>query len=276
MVTARSSREAPGPLTNARYLRTLCAGQTPALGGWCSTSSQFAAEAVSRSGVDWIGIDLQHGLTGPDGISGMLQAAALGGIPAIVRVPVSDWISVGRVLDAGAAGVIVPMVDSAEIARQAVESCKYPPIGKRSWGTTRAAFGEKHVDPNSANEVLVCLAMIETRAACDNLSEILAVPGIDGVFVGPSDLGISVGVGPGLAVTDPYHEGLIIDIAAECGRSSAIAGIYAGSTAAAVRWANAGYNFIVLQSDATLLRSGMAGALDDARAAIMETDGAIR
>src|SRR2546430_13039058 len=166
------------------------------VGGWCVMPSAFSAELMARCGFDWLCIDTQHGLIGYDQMTVMLQALAITGTPPFVRVPWNQPDHIMKALDAGAQGVFVPMVNSAEEAQAAVRACRYPPDGYRSWGPIRASLGAPDYSPQLANRSVICAVMVETVAALDQLAEIVSVPGVDAVFIGPSDSALSMGFGP--------------------------------------------------------------------------------
>ena len=162
------------------------------LGGWCSIPNSFTAEIMAHS-FEWVCIDMQHGLMGQDALVTMLQSVAITGTPAVVRVPWNEPSYIMRALDAGAQGVIVPMVNSAAEAALAVDACRYPPEGHRSWGPTRNALYSSS-GPVDINQSVVCTIMVENRPAIEALDKILDVDGIDAIFVGPGDLAVSLGV----------------------------------------------------------------------------------
>jgi 4-hydroxy-2-oxoheptanedioate aldolase len=236
-----------------------------AYGGWCMIPSAFAAEIVSASGCDWLCIDLQHGLIGNEHMRVMVQAAAIRATPVLVRVPWNEPASIMQALDAGADGVIVPMINTSDEARRAVAASRYPPLGHRSWGPLRSAMAQPGFDPSHGNEQTVCLVMIETDQAVANLDSILDVPGVDGVVVGPNDLAIShsgSNEGAGTSATDVE---MINRIAAGCRQRGLAAGISCSSGADARRWEETGYTLLALPSDGSLIGEGMAAVLAAAR-----------
>jgi 4-hydroxy-2-oxoheptanedioate aldolase len=242
----------------------LFADRQVAVGGWCLVPGAFTAEVMARSGFDWLCIDAQHGLIGYQEMLAMLQAIGNTGVPAVVRVPWNEpgWIM--KALDAGAAGVIVPMVNSPEEARAAVGACRYAPEGFRSWGPTRASLGVPNFSPELANRTVLCAVMVETAAALDRLDEILAVPGIDAVFMGPSDFAISMGLAP--RGDDPEHRRRLEQVPAVCERHGVVAGIACGSADLLVRWRDAGYTMLACPADLILLRQGAVAMLEAVRA----------
>ena len=237
-----------------RTLRELWDGGEATIGGWCSIPSPFSAEMMGRSGFDWVCIDTQHGVIGYDQMVPMLQALSITATPAFVRVPWNQPDHIMKALDAGAQGVIVPMVSSEEDARAAVEAAKYPPVGTRSWGPIRAALDVPDYNPESANRRTIVAVMIETPGGVENLDAILAVPGVDAVYVGPADLALGHGMTPTLAVTDPKHEQLIESIVGGCRRHGTVAGIHCDSVETVRRWHARGYGMFTVGSDAALMR----------------------
>jgi 4-hydroxy-2-oxoheptanedioate aldolase len=246
-------------------LRQIVQERRVAHGGWCMLPSAFAAEVVSASGCDWLCLDLQHGLIGDEAMRVMVQAAAIRATPVAVRVPWNEPAYIMRALDAGADGVIVPMVNTVEDAEQAVAATRYPPQGYRSWGPLRSLMADRDFSPVRGNERSVCIVMVETAEAFENLEGILSVPGVDSVLVGPNDLAISHAGGNAGAGSSERDVMMIREIAAACERHGAAAGISCGSAAEARRWESMGYTLLGLPSDASLIGDGMAAVLAAAR-----------
>lgn len=238
------------------------AGRT-ALGAWLSIPNTWVAEAVSRQGFDYVCIDLQHGMIDYSDASELILAIHAGGSLPLARVPSRDAADVGRLLDAGARGVIVPLVESVADVEAAVRACRYPPVGRRSYGPNRAALhgGPDYFD--GANEDVLCIPMIETREALDDLERLLAVPGIDAVYVGPNDLSLALGLRPGADNPDPYQSAYR-RIAAACAHAGVVAGIHANADLAA-KHAGSGYRMITVSADASALVRGVAADLRKAR-----------
>ena len=237
-------------------LRQLWDSGQPTLGGWCVIPGSFGAELMGTAGFDWVCIDTQHGLIGYDEMLTMLQALSSTRTPSFVRVRWNEPGEIMKALDAGAEGVIVPMVNSAADARAAVGACRYHPEGYRSWGPTRAALQVKNYDPQSANRAVICAVMVETAEAVRQLDDILSVPGLDAVFVGPNDLAVSSGIAPSYDAEDAEHRRLIEEILGGCQRTGTLAGIYCGSAETAARWRERGFRMLAVASDAVLLRLG--------------------
>lgn len=219
----------------------------PTFGAWCTIPSSWTAEVAARSGHDWVCIDTQHGLIGYDVMLPMLQAIAASAVPSFVRVPWNEPGTIMKVLDAGAAGVIVPMVNSVAEARSAVGACRYPPDGYRSMGPIRARA------VSADWRLPICVVMIETVQAVSRADEILAVPGIDAVFVGPNDLAVSAGLDSGYEGRHPEHRRLIETLASSARAHGVVAGIMCGSPEVALQWHRVGYQMLALESDTRLL-----------------------
>lgn len=254
-----------GPVVAGGGLRRIVQEQLVAHGGWCMVPSAFAAEVVSASGCDWLCIDQQHGLIGDQDMRLMVQAAGIRRTPVLVRVPWNEPAGIMRALDAGAEGVIVPMVNTADEAQRAVAACRYPPAGYRSWGPLRSGMAQPGFNPALGNEQTVCIVMIETVEAFGNLDAILDVSGVDGVLVGPNDLAISHSGQTTGAVTSERDLEMITQIAAGCRQRGLAAGISCFTSEDAPRWEQLGYNLLGMPSDAGLLGEGMARSLATAR-----------
>ena len=254
-----------GTAATAGGLRRIVDERVVSHGGWCMMPSAFATEVVSASGCDWLCIDLQHGLVGDEDMRAMVQAAAIRRTPVIVRVPWNEPAAIMRALDAGAEGVIVPMVNSVEEAEHAVGACRYPPRGFRSWGPMRSAMAQPGFTAELGNEQTVCIVMIETEQAVENIDAILSVPGVDGVLVGPNDLAISHAGSNAGAGSSPRDVEMIELIAARCREHGVVAGISCADAGDARRWEHAGYTLLALPSDAALLGEGLARTLAEAR-----------
>ena len=164
-------------------MRAIIASGEPSYGGWCMIPSAFCAEIVSASGCGWMVIDQQHGLIGDEEMRLMVQAAGIRRTPVLVRVPWNEPAAIMRALDAGADGVVVPMVNDVVEAERATRASHYPPLGYRSWGPLRSLMAVPAYRPPLGNEQAVCLVMIETVEGFNTLDAILEVPGVDGVLV---------------------------------------------------------------------------------------------
>ena len=206
-----------------------------AFGCWLKIPSPVTAEMASLSGFDYVCIDMQHGFSDRSDLLPMLQAIQPHSSKALVRVTSNDPSIIGWVLDAGATGVIVPLVNSAEEAEVAVKACFYPPTGNRSMGPTRAlkVFGEEYVENMEGS--VQCLPMIETFDALENLDSILSVEGVDAIYVGPSDLSVNLGLPKGNNDGNRKFDEALEMIVSSCQRHGVVPGIHANSSLAAIR-----------------------------------------
>ena len=227
-----------------------------------------AVEALAKAGYDYICIDLQHGLMSFDDAVGMLQALAVSDVTPVIRVPSNEPSIIGRVLDAGALGVIIPMVNSPEEAARAVAACRYAPDGIRSFGPVRAGIVYGKTYATEANSGVICIPMIETSHAVSRVDEIIAVPGVDAVYVGPTDLSLTYGLAPLLDNAEPFATALTKIVAAG-GKHQVVAGIHANSALAADRH-NMGFRMITIANDLAILTAGFAAELRDAQASISQ------
>jgi len=242
-----------------------------AVNGWSAIPSAVTAEIMGRAGFDMMTVDLQHGLIDYQTALTLLQV--LQGLPApvLVRVPWNEPGIVMKCLDAGFSGLICPMINTAEDARRLVEAARYAPLGGRSFGPTRANLVHGPGYARAANDRIVLLAMIETREALANLDAILAVEGIDGIYVGPSDLGLSMGFEPTLEPTAPAVLDAIAQIVTRTRAAGRIAGIHTGSPAMARAMQAQGFHFTSLLTDVRLFVNALAGTLADLRQSTAET-----
>jgi 4-hydroxy-2-oxoheptanedioate aldolase len=241
-----------------------------AVNGWCALPSPVTAEIMGRQGFDLMTVDLQHGLIDYQMALTILQV--LQGLPApvMVRVPWNEPGIVMKCLDAGFQALICPMINSAEDARRLVQSSRYAPLGSRSFGPTRANLVHGATYVKSANTAVPVLAMIETREALANLDAILAVEGIDGVYVGPSDLGLSLGYEPTLDPSAPEVLQAIAAIARSAKAAGRIAGVHTGSPDMVRRSFAQGYDFASLLTDARIFTSAVAAQLAAVRQTTVE------
>ncbi len=234
-------------------LREVWEAGRAAFGLWSVAPGSFGVEILSRTGVDYVCVDQQHGVIGYDAMVPMLQAIEAGGATPITRVLSGDPYRIMKSLDAGAWGVIVPLVNSAADAERAVAACRYPPRGVRSYGPTRAAGVVGSGDPEVLEAEALCLVMVETREALDRVDEIAATPGLGGIYVGPSDLSLSLGLPLTLAVREDEHAEAIERVREACARNGIAAGIHSPSGAWARGHAEAGFDMVTVATDASLL-----------------------
>ena len=232
---------------------------------WLSMPSPVSAELATRADLDGVTVDLQHGLIDYSSALPMLQVMSLGNATPMARVP---WLEPGiimKLLDAGALGIICPMVNSAEEARRLVGYCSYSPVGERSFGPTRALplYGPDY--PNVANEEVIILAMVETRQALGRVAEIAATPGLTGVYIGPSDLALSLGSEPKLDHDDSVVVEAIEKILGTARDAGVRAGIHCGSSAYAREMIALGFDLVTVGSDIRLLSGALAATVGEMR-----------
>jgi len=216
-------------------------------GLWLTFLDAYGLEVASGCGADWVGVDMQHGTVEMHDLPGLLRVAESAGLPLLARTGSHDPLMLGRVLDSGASGVIIPMVESADQARVLVSACRTPPIGTRSTGACRSALGV-----SQAPEVPLVFLMIETAAGLAHAADILAVTGVDGVFFGPYDLSISAGhPGPGSGDTiDSLRH--VISLARAAGK---LAGFMAGQPELLALAPHA--DLVAVDTDVSALRLGL-------------------
>lgn len=255
----------PNPLRNAFESGGV------AIGSWLTLPSSVAAEVVARVGFDYCCIDMQHGLIGYRDTVQMLQALSLGSGTATVRVPWNEPGIIGKVLDAGAMAVIVPMVNAPDQAEEAVSRAMYAPRGSRSSGPIRAEPLEGDNYSEVANDHVLVIPMIETVEALGNLDEILAVDGVDAIYVGPMDLGVSMGLGRG--TNDPAFLEALNHIAERCRAHGVIPGLHCFPHNIEDR-IERGFRMVTAQSDISAMRSGLTEALAAGRRELREDTGA--
>jgi 4-hydroxy-2-oxoheptanedioate aldolase len=240
----------------------------PSIGASVSVPDPFVAEVMAQAGFDWLFVDLQHGLVDPSDLANLVHIIVRAGVMPVVRVPNNDESVIGRCLDAGARAIIVPMVESADDVRAALSACLYPPAGKRSYGTKWVEFLYGADYFARADEYVACYPMIETPLAVDHLEEILDVEGIAGLFVGPSDLGISMGHGPLVAYGDPMARHALSDVFTAvidgCARRGLASGVGSSASHAAVR-RHEGFDFISIGTEFGFLTAGAKASLQQAR-----------
>jgi 4-hydroxy-2-oxoheptanedioate aldolase len=246
-------------------LRELLDSGATTIGGWCAIPSAFSAEVVACAGFDWVCIDTQHGLIGYDQMTTMIQALDARGVATLVRVEWNEPSPIMKALDTGAQGVIVPMVNSAAEALAATRACRYPPDGHRSWGPVRASLGDRSFDPTSANRNVVCILMVETAEAVDAVDEILAVPGVDGILIGPYDLSLSTTLSietPGDKPKDVEQISRVLDA---CERAGVAAAIYCAGPSDVHRRRAEGFRLLQLGSDLAFLSQAATAIVAEAR-----------
>ncbi len=248
-------------------LRTMWSEGRAAVNGWLAIANGFSAETMAHQGWDTLTIDLQHGLADYQAMVGMLQAISTTATVPLVRVP---WLEPGilmKALDAGAYGLICPMVNTADDAARFVAYTTYAPRGTRSFGPVRGLLYGGPDYPQHADDTIVRFAMIETAQALDNLDAILAVPGLDAVYIGPSDLSLALGCRPTFDDVELRVAEAIAHILARAKAHGLRAGIHNGVAEGAAARVAMGFDFVTVSSDARLIAAGSQQILKSLRAA---------
>ncbi|OBH83342.1 HpcH/HpaI aldolase/citrate lyase family protein [Mycobacterium sp. E2989] len=236
--------------------------QTPIWGGWITGPSLIGPDEFSRAGYDYVGFDAQHSYLDDADIAGMLRRTEHLPIGTVVRLPNADPAPIGRVLDAGADAVVIAMIESAEQAAAAVAATRYQPAGIRSFGPLRADLGR---DTAALQARVSVFAMIETAAALEAVDEICAVDGLAGLYVGPADLALSLGVDVVGAHSDPIVLDAIVRIRRAADAAGLVSGVHAGDGTAGRAMAKLGFSMITLAAESVALRRGAAEHLREAK-----------
>jgi 4-hydroxy-2-oxoheptanedioate aldolase len=248
-------------------LRTLWKSGTAVVNGWLAIPNGFAAETMAHQGWDSLTVDMQHGVVDYQAMVTMLQAVSTTATVPIVRVP---WLEPGilmKSLDAGAYAVICPMVNTRVDAQNLVAWTHYAPRGVRSFGPIRAQIYGGADYPQHANDTIVTFAMIETAKALDNLDDILSVEGLDAIYIGPSDLSLSLGCRPVLDEVDPKAQQAIDHVLERAKAHGIVAGIHNAGCESALQRIAKGFQFVTVSSDARLMASGAQQVIAQMRAA---------
>jgi 4-hydroxy-2-oxoheptanedioate aldolase len=239
------------------------------LGAWLQSRDVLVAEALASSGFDHILVDQQHGSASASDLPALFMAIAAGGSVPLTRVPVNDAMAIGRSLDLGALGIVVPMVNSREEAERAVAACRYAPGGIRSWGPIRAGAVIGSTDPAEIDHAPVLIVQVETEAAVDAVEAIAATPGIDAILIGPADLGLSLGMSPHGAqrsVSESVrHAAAVGRVREACDRAGIAAAMYCTDGACAGRHLDQGFRMINVVTDIALVRGAALAELARAR-----------
>lgn len=259
-------------ISAGKRLRAKWEADEATFGLWAGIPSSITAELAGLAGYDYVCVDLQHGLGTEATMVSMFQAAQAGGTVPLARLAWNEPWLIMRALDLGAAGVILPLIDNAGEAARAVEACRYPPHGRRSYGPIRAEIIAGTAVPDELGADALCFAMIETREGLENLDEIAATPGLDGLYIGPSDLSIALGLPPRAVAVDLGEDRhalaeAIDRIREACAANGLIAGMHCAGGAAAERYAADGFRLITVGVDTSLFKATIARELDAARGA---------
>ena len=225
-----------------------------AVGGWLTVNSSLNAEIMANCGFDWLCVDMQHGLIDFGDAIPMIQAISTTDCVPLVRVPWNEPYQIMQVLDAGAYGVIIPLINNKADAEKAVASCKYPPAGKRSSGAARAAYSWGSDYKDFANDEVLCIVMIETQEALNNLDEILSTPGVDAAYIGPSDLAYAIGVEPTGDNHSKEHHDAIMKIFDASIKHNVIPGIHTHSLEFSQKYKEIGFKMIMLGTESRFIK----------------------
>lgn len=256
--------EEGGTVRANRLREALQRGET-AVSGWVSVDSPYLAEVMSHSGYDAVTVDLQHGMFGVDRALALLQAVSGGPATPMARCGSLDPASIGKLLDAGAYGIVCPGVDTADQAAAFVAACRYPPAGQRSFGPARGLLygGADYVE--HADETILTWAMIESGTALENLDEILATPGLDAVYVGPNDLALALGEQPGQVHPPAAVMAALEHIAARARSAQRWVGAFTAEATVARLLVDLGYDLVTPGSDVGIFRQAVAERLATVR-----------
>jgi 4-hydroxy-2-oxoheptanedioate aldolase len=246
-------------------VRALLAKRAPITNAWLSIPSGYLAEGTGHQGFDSVTVDLQHGMIGFESAVTMLQAISATPAVPMVRAPSNDPVAIMHLLDAGAYGVICPMISTAEDAEQLVAACRYPPHGGRSFGPARGKLygGADYFD--AANDEILVIPMIETAQAVENIDAILAVPGVDMIYVGPNDLALDLGERPGAELEDGATSEAIAKILASAKSANVATGIFCSDGDLARQRLQEGFDLVTPGNDFNLLMSAMSDAVRTSR-----------
>ena len=233
---------------------------------WLTIPSAFAAEAVAHAGVDSVTVDMQHAPIDVATMVTMLQAVTAAPAVPLVRVGSHDPAAAMQVLDAGAMGVICPLIDTPEQAAAFVRACRYPPEGGRSWGPTRAKFAHGGYDRTVANDEILTFAMIETPSGLENLGAIAQTAGLDGLFVGPVDLSLNLTGQPVVDLDSGPLMGALEQVIEACTTHGLIPGVFASNGQEAARMHAIGFRFVTVGADAAHMTRGLSAATKELKA----------
>lgn len=236
------------------------------LNGWCSIASAHVAEGLAHQGFDSVTVDLQHGAIDYGSAFHMLQAISTSPAAPFARVPWNDPGILMKLLDAGAYGIICPMINSRREAESFVGACRYPPAGYRSYGPNRVTFYAGTDYRQHANNEVLLFAQIETAEALANLDDILAVPGLDGVYIGPGDLSMSLGFPPSMAPEDAPVLAAMATIRKSTLARGRIAAVHTDGAATALKRFSEGYQFCSFPTDMRMLLDATKAAIASVRA----------
>lgn len=254
-------------------LRAAWRGGGATYGLWSTLPDMSVAELIAGLPYDYVIVDLQHGVATFADLPVMAQVMRGAGTAPIVRVPSNDPAHIMRALDCGAAGVVVPLIGSAAEARAAVEPCRFPPTGTRSWGPMWGYVrSDGALPPQEQDAQAICMVMIETAEGLGELDEIVATPGIDGVYIGPNDLALACGYGRQTYRDSPEVGGLIQRVIDACRSAGVAAGLHCSDPAMGRDWVARGATMVTIAQDTGLLAEAAVAALEEARGGVHGSD----
>jgi len=236
-------------LTSAGLLRSRWEAEDPAFGMWAVIPSSLTAELAAATGYHFVCVDLQHGLSDERTMISMFQGTQAAGATPLARVAWNEPWLIMRALDLGALGVIVPLVGSAEEAARAVAACKYPPHGNRSYGPIRAEIALGSAPQGLADDIL-CFVMVETAEGLEHVDAIARTPGLDGIYIGPADLSLALGLSPRHDGGDVLDDA-IARVKEACREHGLVAGIHCAGGSAAHTYAALGFDLITVGMDSS-------------------------
>ena len=243
-------------MARANGVREIWAQGKAVINSWCGIPSSWSAEVMANMGWDSLVVDMQHGLIDYQIMVTMLQGISTTNTTPLVRVPWNDPAHIQKALDAGAYGIVCPMINNRAEAEKFVSSMRYAPLGSRSSGPIRASIYGGADYHAKANDIVIAFGMIETREAMENLDEIMSVKGLDAIYVGPSDLGLSLGHQPMADPTAPKVMDAIKFIINTAKKHKIPAGIHCGAGSYAKKMIEMGFTFVTVGGDNRFMTLG--------------------
>jgi 4-hydroxy-2-oxoheptanedioate aldolase len=252
-------------MARANGVRELWAAGKPVINSWCGIPSSFSAEVMASMGWDSLVVDMQHGMIDYQIMVTMLQGISTTDVTPLVRVPWNDPAHIQKALDAGAYGIVCPMINNRAEAEKFVGSMRYAPLGYRSSGPIRASLYGGADYHAKANDIVIAFGMIETQQALDNLDAILSTPGLDAIYIGPSDLSISLGYAPGGDKPDEWMMAALKKVLDGCKKHKVQPGIHCGAVSYAKQMIEMGFTFVTVGGDNRFMTLGGQAALQEMR-----------
>lgn len=252
-------------MVSVNRIKEAWASDRPAFGLWSAIPDSFAIELVAGSDLDYVCVDQQHGVVDYASMVSMLRTIKFAGAAPLVRVAQNEPWLLMRALDAGALGVIVPMVNTAADAARAVSACRFPPAGTRSYGPIRASSVVGSKDPEALADEVLCILQIETREGLENVEEIAATPGLDGIYIGPADLALAMGLPLDLGEGKAEHGEAIERVLEACRKNDVAVGLHGTSGQSAREYAEQGYSMVNVGVDYLLLSDAVRREVQEAR-----------